>query len=500
MDELAKLDATAQGELVAAGQVSPVELVGAAVERAQAVNAAINAIVTPDYQHAVDRARAQTERLARGRGSGLPKFYGVPTLMKDFFGSQKGLPSYMGMRALQQAGLVEDVDSIVAERMRNAGLISLGRTNVPELALTLSTEPIAFGPTRNPWKPEHSAGGSSGGSAAAVAAGIVAVAHASDGGGSIRVPAAHCGLVGLKPSRARVSSGPMNGEMWCGFGCELAVCRTVWDAAAMLDILAGQAPGDPYGPLHPLSSYEAALDEAPGRLRVGLLLSSPFAKVDAECERAAVDAADALAAVGHQLEPFDASRFGSVDELFSSYMTILSCDTASAVGRVGDRIGRALTQDDVEFDTWALAGLGRETPATKFIDAIQMCHAFSRRVLGWWQDDLDLLLTPTTAEPPPVLGQFTSTSEEPMRGTARNIPFATFTAPFNVTGQPAISLPVRIAASGLPVGAQLVADGGREDLLLQVAAQLEEIFGWGGCRPDLLAADDAAPGNSPASR
>ncbi len=469
--EIGSLDATAQAELVHRGDVTPLELVDAAIARIEAVNPQINAVITPLFE----RARAQA------RGGGVPNtpFRGVPFLLKDLVCHSAGDPFHAGMRLLRNLRWVEEADTYLAAKFRAAGFIFVGKTNVPELGPLPTTEPEAYGPTRNPWDLRRSSGGSSGGSAAAVAAGLVPAAHANDGGGSIRIPASACGLVGLKPSRGRTSLGPDYGEMWAGLVAEHAVTRSVRDTAAILDAVAGPMPGDPYGAPPPARPFREEVGREPGRLRVGVMTGAPamISAVHRDCAAAAEDAARLLASLGHAVEP---SHPAALDEVEFSRMlgTLVSSWTARDLDYWSARTGRPIGAADVETYTWALAEMGRSVSAVQYIEAVNWLQGYTRRLAQWWTDGFDLLLTPTLAEPPPVLGDFAPTPADPLRGLMRSTPLAAFTAPFNATGQPAISLPLCWNAEGLPIGVQLVAAYGREDVLIRVAAQLEQARPW----------------------
>jgi amidase len=474
--ELARLDAVAQAELVRRGEATPLELVDAAIARIEALNPSLNAVILPAFE----RARAEAAALASAaRRSPERPFLGVPFLMKDIGGAEAGAPCHMGMQCLKRAGWTEPVSSWFTEKLRAAGFVSLGRTNTPELALLPTTEPEAYGPTANPWDVGRSAGGSSGGAASAVAAGMVPAAHASDGGGSIRIPAAHCGLVGLKPTRGRASFGPGAGERWSGFSCELVVTRTVRDTAALLDVVAGRMPGDPYSAPSPARRFAQEVGADPGRLRVGALFGAPRdgVTVDPACSEAARAAARVLAGLGHDVEESSPEAYADTG-CGRAFVTLVASNIARALDAVGEKLGRALGPEDVENTTWAVGQLGRATSAAGYLAMLEWAHGFGRRMAAWWERGFDLLLTPTTAEPPPKLGEFASPPDVPLKGYLRAAPFGAFTFPINMTGQPAISLPLHWTAAGLPVGAMLVARQGREDLLLRVAAQLEQARPW----------------------
>ncbi|MCU0668473.1 MAG: amidase [Myxococcota bacterium] len=476
MQELTRLDAMAQAELVRRGEVSPRELVDAAIARIEKTNPAVHAVVSTAFDRARDAAVALEAEAKRGAKR---PFLGVPFLMKDIGGQEAGAPYHMGMKCLKRAQWTEAASSHFTEKLYAAGFVSLGRTNTPELALLPTTEPEAYGATANPWNLGHSAGGSSGGAAAAVAAGMVPAAHASDGGGSIRIPASHCGLVGLKPTRARASFGPAAGERWSGFSCEHVVSHSVRDTAAILDVVAGRMPGDPYSAAPPSRPYLQEIGADPGRLRIGVLAGSPRegVQVDPACSEAARIAARALASLGHHVEESSPEAYADT-QVGRSYVTLVASNIARSLDAVGEKLGRTLVPDDVENTTWAVAQIGRATTAPAYLAMLEWAHAFGRRMAAWWEGGFDLLVTPVTAEPPPPLGQFVSPPDVPLKAYLRAAPFGAFTFPINLTGQPAISLPLHHTESGLPVGAMLTAAYGREDLLLRVAAQLEQAVPW----------------------
>jgi amidase len=481
-DDLAFLDAVTQAELVRRGDLSPLELVDAAITRIEKLNPELNAVIHPRFER------------ARGEAAGsLPDgpFRGVPIVIKDLDGASAGDPLHNGNRALKTAGYVANRDTWLVSRLRAAGFVIVGKTNTPEFGLMPTTEPLAYGPTRNPWNTDHSTGGSSGGSAAAVASGMVAVGHAGDGGGSIRIPASECGLFGLKPTRGRVSLGPDLGEAWAGFVVRHAVTRSVRDSAAVLDVIAGPMPGDPYYAPPPSRPFASEPGADPGRLRIGVRTTAPgaLAATDDECVDAARDAAELLASLGHHVE--DASPAALDDEaLMAHFTTILTTSVVHEVRGAGRAIGRDLTADDVEPLTWQYYEAGLVNQAVQYLESVNALHHWTRDVASWWTPTneggagFDLLLTPSLAEPPPRIGDVVGTREDPWHGMARASVFACYTAPFNVTGQPAMSVPLTWEASqNLPIGTQLVAASAREDLLLRVAAQLETARPWAQRRP-----------------
>jgi amidase len=470
MTDLAFLDATAQAELVRTGEASPLELVDAAINRIEKLNGELNAVIYERF----DRAR-------REAAGDLPDgpFRGVPILFKDLLCAQAGEPYREGMRLLKDAGYVSPHTDNLTEQYLAAGFVPLGRTNTPELGLVPTTEPVAFGPAHNPWKRGFTTGGSSGGSSAAVASGMVPVAHANDGGGSIRIPASCCGLVGLKPTRGRTSLGPDVAEIANFLNVELCVSRTVRDTAAVLQAVQGRFPGDPMSAAPPARPYPLEVGTDPGNLRIGILTHDPLTgnAVHADCVAATEAAGRLLESLGHHVEP--SSPAGLDDEaLLLQFGAVWAASCAYLVEDFGKRVGKVPGPDDVEPLTWAFVEMARGVSAVQLIDAVSEAQTFSRRVGQWWADGWDVLLTPTLGEPPVPHGTFDSPPDNPLAGFFRAAAFVPFTAQFNVTGQPGISLPLQSNADGLPVGVQLVADYGREDLLLQVASQLETAAPW----------------------
>jgi amidase len=470
-DELARLDATAQADLVRRGEMKPLELVDAAIARLERLDPELSAVISPQLERARDAADA----------ADLPQgpFRGVPFLLKDLGAHLDGDPTYNGMAILKRLDWRAKGESYFAGALREAGLISLGRTNAPELGLLPTTEPDCFAPSRNPWKLSHSPGGSSGGSAAAVAAGIVPVAHATDGGGSIRIPASHCGLVGLKPSRGRNSFGPDLGQRWGGLSCEGFVTRSVRDTAALIDLVAGPRPGDPYTTLKASRPYAEEIGADPGALRIGLLTRPPRGgDSHPDCVAAASEAAKLLASLGHRVEESHPAALEDPAAV-KGFLTMVSSGVAQALDAWSEKIGHEIGKEDVEPLTWQVATTGRGLSAKDYVAAENFNHAHARRIASWYHDDgFDLLLTPTSAAPPPPLGHFAPTAENPGAGFVKAIPFSAFTSVFNVTGQPSISLPLHWSEEGLPIGVQLTAPTGREDVLIRIAAQIEQAAPW----------------------
>jgi amidase len=480
-DELAQLDVTAQAELVRNGDAKPSELVAAAIARIEALQPTLNALTTDRFDRATEEA-ALADR-GEGHGGADAPFRGVPFLVKDLAIPMAGEPAHEGMRALKESGYTAPATSHLARRWQEAGLVVLGRTNTPELGIMPTTEPDAYGPCRNPWDTARTPGGSSGGSAAAVASGMVPAAHASDGGGSIRIPAACCGLVGLKTSRGRVSVGPGSGEIARPLSVQFAVTRTVRDAAALLDVAAGPEPGDPFVAPAPSRPYRDEVGADPGKLRVGIMTTMPGSDepVHAECVAAAEQTANLLEAAGHTVE---VAHPASMDqpERMDAFIPMWSAMAASNLAIYGRALGRELGEGDVEPLTWLLAEHGRSVDAVAYTDALFAMQTFNRRTMQWWADGWDLLLTPTLGERQPELG-WLNTPNEPFVGFGRAAGFTPYSPVANQTGQPAISLPIAQGSDGLPTGVHLVADYGREDLLLRVAAQLETAAPWADRRP-----------------
>ncbi len=472
--ELAGLDATAQAELVRRNQVQPIELVEAAIERIERLNPKLHAVITP----MVDQARAiAREPLPDGL------FRGVPFLLKDLLAAYAGVRMSGGSAFLRE--FVPDHDSELVVRLKRAGLIVVGKTNTPELGILPTTEPEAFGPTRNPWNLERTTGGSSGGSAAAVAAGMVPMAHGNDGGGSIRIPASCCGAFGLKPTRARISLGPDLGEIMGGLVVEHAVTRSVRDSAALLDAVAGPAPGDPYWAPSPARPFLQEVGADPGRLRIAFTLRAFTASsVHADCVAAVRDAAELCTKLGHHVEEAAPDLNGTLFE--ESFITVWAAGCASFIDGLGRLTGKKPADGQFETLTWALYQMGRQVTASTYLQALAALQGLSRDV-GRFMLLYDVWLTPTLAEPPVPLGTFQSSSGHPLEGLYRAAAFCPFTPLANMTGQPAMSLPLSWNSEGLPIGAHFVGRFGDEATLFRLAAQLEAARPWANRRPPIWA-------------
>jgi amidase len=469
MDELALLDATAQADLIRTGRATPSELVEAAIARIERDNPTLGAVSMPLFDDA--RSAAKTA---------LPDgpFRGVPTLIKDILAQVAGTPYTAGTRPLKQAGLRSPADSYLVAAVRKAGFVICGKTNTSELGILPSAEPPPWPPSRNPYDPTRTTGGSSGGSAAAVARGMVPVAHANDGGGSIRIPASCCGLFGLKPTRARNSLGPFLGDVNGGLVCEHVVARSVRDSAAILDLLAGYRPGDPYAAPAQERPYADEVGADPGRLRIAfatdhLGLEGELVPSHPDCVAAVKDAAKLLADLGHDVEEAAPEALAE-PEWVPRFLTLWAVGVTTDLDEIARIIGRPIAPDEIEPVTYALGELGRMMSGSAYTAAWRWLHGNTRRIAAWFER-YDLWLTPTVTEPPPPLGTFASSWDDPLAAIFRAADFAPFTAPFNATGQPACSIPLARNAAGLPIGVQLVARFGREDMLFRVASQLEAV-------------------------
>jgi len=473
-DPLGRLDATALAELVRSGQATPLELVDAAIARIDALDPGINAVIHRSFDKA--RAAAQSPDLPDG------PFKGVPFLLKDLWPTSAGDPFHMGIAAFKNDGYIHPSDANLVTAYRQAGFVILGRTNTPELGLTATTEPLAYGPTRNPWDTNRGTGGSSGGAAAAVAAGMVPAANASDGGGSIRIPAAMCGLVGLKPSRGRVSMGPLQDE-W-GFSVQHVVTHSVRDSAGILEATAHPFPGDGVVAPDHGRPYSERTGAGVAGLRIGLLTELADVETHPDCAATAERAASILEGLGHHVSASSPPALARKDAR-EAFSTLWAVGAASNLAGLAGFLGRELTADDVEPGTWAMAEGGRLATGVDLARAQATAMDYRRDMESWWAEGWDLLLTPTTLRTQPEIGELSSTEDEPLRAALGSIPYAALTSPFNVTGQPAISVPVGHASDGMPLGAQLIASYGREDLLLDVAAQLEAEIDWASRRAPL---------------
>ncbi len=470
-DDLTTLDALTQAELVRTKQVKPIELVDAAIERIERLNPAINAVVTEMF----DSAR----QTALGSIPDGP-FTGVPFLMKDFLAEYAGVPFSESSRFLE--GYIPDRDSELVARYKRAGLITVGKTNLPEFAIGATTEPELNGPTRNPWDTERTTGGSSGGAAAAVAAGMVPMAHGNDAGGSIRIPAACCGVFGLKPSRGRNPLGPYYGDAFSGIVAEHALTRSVRDSAALLDATAGPDVGDPY----PAQPHERPfLDEVgadPGKLRIAFATRSSLGvESHPDCVSAVRDVARLCEQLGHEVVE-DAPAFDG-EVLWQAFTKLIAVGTAAGVADWGQRLGKKPTANQFEPFIWALTEKGRAISAPEYLNVVQDMQRVSRDIARFFVD-CDLWLTPTIGKPPVPLGTFAFTpGDDPFELRRRLSEFAPFTYLSNATGQPSMSVPLYWNDGDLPIGVHFTGRPGDEATLFRVAAQLESARPWVDRRP-----------------
>jgi amidase len=472
--ELGRLDATAQAELVASGQVSPVDLVAAAIERVEKVDGQLNAVIHRRFEHAL--LEAASPDLPAG------PFRGVPLLLKDLGCISAGDPDHQGNAFLKSIGNRADHDATLTRLLRRAGFVVIGRTNTPEFGLVSTTEPAAYGPTVNPWDPSRSTGGSSGGSAAAVAAELVAVAQGTDGGGSLRMPSAHCGVFGFKASRGRVSSGPDEGDALAAHNVYGVITRSVRDSAAVLDAIAGEQCGDPVVAPAPARPFREAAGTDPGSLRIGVMAVEEVNgyPVDPTVNGAVHRTADLLAALGHQVEESFPEAMVDPDYL-GHWFDLLSPSVTVLLDHLSEVAGRPLRRDEAEEIAWWWYERGQKVSAADYVRHEMWRDDFRRRMASWWKGGYDLLLSPVVPNPPPKLGYFTGDE-----GLQRSIDILCFTPQFNTTGQPAMSVPAEVTDDGLPIGVQFVAAYGQEELLYSLAGQLETAAPWAGRRPPVL--------------
>lgn len=468
-------DALDLAELVRKGDVRPIELVDAVIEAIERT-ADLNAVVTPMFETARKRAR---DGVTEG------PFAGVPFLLKDIRSSYKGVPTSDGSALLRNRPA--RYDSEIVRRHRRAGLICVGKTNTPEFGLTGTTEPHAFGATRNPWDRERTPGGSSGGAAAAVAARIVPVAHASDGGGSIRIPASCCGLVGLKPTRGRNPLGPDAGDVMNGLVVEHVLSVSVRDSAAALDATSGPDVGDPYWATPPDRPFLSAVGAPDGQLKVAVSTESPLGStVHQDCIDAVASAGKLLESLGHRVE--EAAPEYDDWEFRRAFTAIWFSNLAASLALHVEDFGREVVESSCEPATLVFGERGAQVSGAEYVGAVAVLQAVGRRVARFFQG-YDLWLTPTLATPPPPLGFLhPGPSDSDVRPFASRVKeFTPFTQLANATGQPALSLPLHWNEGGLPIGVQFTARYGDEATLFRLAAQLEEARPWRQRRPPLNA-------------
>jgi amidase len=427
-DELAGMDATAQAELVRSGEASAEELTRAAIERAERLNPELNAIIHPLYEQGLADARRD-----------LPDgpFRGVPFLFKDLGAGLAGQPLHMGVRALKEADFRLPFDTYLGERFRAAGLVTIGKTNTPELGILPTTEPDIYGPTHNPW-----------------------------------------------------SLGPVTGDTMSGLTVELVLSRSVRDVATALEATHGPAPGDPYVAPAPTRPYTDEIGTDPGTLRIAVLtdpIGADHVKVDPVVVAATREAAKLLEGLGHEVDDDAPAVPEDAIDLIETFLTRWYAGQTETLEQLGLLLGRELGPDDVEPLTWAMAQEGKRRHSGQYLTAVSQHQAVGRMLGVWFESRHDLLLTPTLGELPPPLGSFDDSGPEPLQTIYRGESMACFTAAINATGNPAISLPLGWSEEGLPIGVQLIAALGREDVLLRVASQLEAAQPWADRFPETFA-------------
>ncbi|MEM8632153.1 MAG: amidase [Pseudomonadota bacterium] len=464
------LDATDLINLIAQGTVSPEAALDAALERTRTRNPAINAVVSL-FETEARRAIAE----------GLPDgpLRGLPFLLKDLGAESREYPASGGSRLFQ--GARYPADGAIVARLKAAGAVIFGRTSTPEGGIGIATEAAVYGgPTRNPWNLDHTPGGSSGGAAAAVAASIVPAAHGSDGGGSVRVPASCTGLVGFKPTRARLPDGPYSGEGWAGMAIDGFLTRSLRDTALLLDLTAGPDPGAPYHAPPMACSYHAALARRPARLKIALCDTTlTGGAISPECRDAVGAAGDLLETLGHTVEPA-APLQASTDAMMRAWVDIVACGLALSVRQKCASRGRPLQDGELEPVAMGALAHARGIDGPRYLEAVETVHDYGREMAGFFED-WDILLTSTLAEPPAKIGRFDHSNPDFLDyrlGPTGIYPYSPFAAAFNATGQPAVSLPLAVSDGGLPIGIHLAARFGDDALLMSLAAQIEEAAPW----------------------
>jgi amidase/6-aminohexanoate-cyclic-dimer hydrolase len=470
--EYDKYDALGLAELIAKKEITSLELLNAVHQRVEAINPKLNAFSRLFFERAEDQIK-----------QGLPAgpLRGVPFALKDLGQYLQGTITSAGSRVWKDA--VAESDSTLVERYKQAGLIIFGKTTTPELGLTTTTESALYGNTHNPWDLTRTSGGSSGGSSAAVAARILPAAHASDGGGSIRIPASCCGLFGLKPTRGRVPMGPNQFEGWNGFSCHHVVTISVRDCAALLDATAGAELGSPFFSPRPSRPFLKETLSAPDKLRIALIPETPGGTpLDPECKKAAAEAAKLCESLGHRVEeqklPID---HASMREAF---LNVIHVSIARTLADGARTLGRAVTEKDVEPVTWVMSLQGRKVDVISYSRAIATAHQVGL-ALARFQQNYDVILSPTLAKPPVLLGLLGLSPKSIEQFTKEITEFSPYTALYNVTGQPSMSVPLHWTPDGLPVGVMFSARFGDEATLFRLAAQLEKAKPWAGRKPTI---------------
>ncbi len=483
--ELIEYDAIGLGEMVREREIKPSELVEMTIEQIERVNPKLNTVIYKMYDEARKNAEKWDKEISTSKKIDA-LFSGIPFLLKDICAEYEGTPYCSGAKLLKNN--VSKWDTELVKRHKAVGLIVVGKTNTPEFGILPTTEPVLFGPTRNPWDLNITAGGSSGGSAAAVAAGIVPMAHGNDGGGSIRIPASCCGVFGLKPTRARNPLGPRYGDIGSGIVSEHALTRTVRDSAALLDATSGPDIGDPYFAPPKKRPYLEEIRHEMGRLKIGYLTSVPKGwssntKVHPDCEKAVKDVAQLCESLGHNVVDVNPEEL-SYANLFTAFSVMYISITGSSLAYIEKELGTKITEDQMEPLTWLFYKNAVRRTASDYILALEECQLFSRKIAQWFhKDGYDLLLTPTMSIPPVKIGSFTA--EKISKSFQLMSQMSAFTSIFNITGQPAMSVPLYWNADNLPIGLQFAARFGDEATLFRLAAQLEQERPWIDRKPSI---------------
>ena len=477
MDELFECDAIALAEQIKIGNVAAADMLRASVARAERLNPSLHAVVNFNT--------TQAEKLLATTALDTP-LYGVPTLLKDLGAEAIDFPSHNGSRLYQDTAY--SYDASIYQRMRKTGLIPYARTTSPELGIGPTSEAGVYGePTRNPWNVNHTSGGSSGGSGAAVAAGIVPLAHGSDGGGSVRIPASCCGLVGIKPTRARLPDGPAVGEGWAGMAIDGFLTRSVRDSALMLDHCSGADLGAPYSAPPLKTGFMKAMDAKLPSLRVAVLDTDFMGNaVHEECRHSVAQTADSLRQLGHHVSAWSSSLGDDVKDMMMAWTKIVAAGTLLSVRYKKDIA--EVTLDDVDGVTYGAIQLGQTVSGADYLQSINTVHAFGRKMAGLFEE-FDILLSPTLAEPPAQIGRFKPINTDFMdyrNGPDGVFAYSPYTAIFNASGQPAMSLPLHWTPDNLPVGVHFAAAYGNDEMLMSLARQLEQAMPWHAKQVDLI--------------
>jgi amidase len=496
-DELVGYDAVALNDLIRKGEITSLELLEITIRRIERTNPKLNAVIHKMYDQAREAAEIWDHDIRVGKTSDTV-FCGVPFLLKDLVAECRGAPFNEGSRALQ--GYVSKLDSELVRRQKAGGLIIVGKTNASEFGIYPTTEPVFHGPTLNPWDPSLTPGGSSGGSAAAVAAGIVPMAHGNDGGGSIRIPASCCGLFGLKPTRGRNTLAPLFGDMGGGIVHEHAITRTVRDSAALLDITSGPGLGDPYVTPRKERPFLQEVEKDVGRLKIGLLTRVPEGwneetELHSDCRTAVEDGARLCESLSHTVEPVAPEEL-SHPNIPKTFGLVFTCLIGHFIAYWERELRRKIEPDELEPVTWDIYQESLGKTGADYLVAIEEIQHFTRKIARWYhKGDYDILLSPTMRIPPTKLGAFESTPEDPKRWLRMALSFVAFPRTQNMTGQPAMSVPLYWTEHNIPIGVQFAGRFGEEAKLFRLAAQLEQARPWIHRKPRIHCSDQRDDAN-----